>query len=76
MHISAFKKIFYNKIVYVNDDFLKKISNIFVNHKNHISKIHSWNNGYFFEREIYNVYTFEQIEKIKSLEIKKLKHIL
>jgi predicted nucleic acid binding AN1-type Zn finger protein len=48
------------------------ISNIFTNHKASIGKIHSWRNGYFFEREIYNVYSFDQINKIKNLEIQKL----
>lgn len=48
------------------------VSNIFVKHRSNILKIHSWRSGYFFEREIYNIYTFDQIEKIKSLEIKKL----
>jgi hypothetical protein len=48
------------------------ISNIFTNHKNHLSKVHNWKSGYFFEREIYNIYTFDQIQKIKTLEIQKL----
>jgi hypothetical protein len=48
------------------------VSNIFTNHKSSLSKIQNWKSGYFFEREIYNIYTFDQIQKIKSLEIQKL----
>lgn len=48
------------------------ISNIFTNHTNNIEKIFNWRSGYFFEREIYNVYTFDQIKRIKSKEIEKL----
>lgn len=48
------------------------ISNIFTNHKNSLNKILNWRSGYFFEREIYNVYSYDQIVKIKNLEIQKL----
>ena len=48
------------------------ISNIFQNHKNSIDKVFNWKSGYFFEREIYNIYTFDQIRKIKKTEIEKL----
>lgn len=48
------------------------ISNIFTNHTNNVDKVFNWRSGYFFEREIYNVYTFDQIKKIKSKEIEKL----
>jgi hypothetical protein len=48
------------------------ISNIFTNHKNNIQKVYNWKSGYFFEREIYNIYNVDQIQKIKSLEIQKL----
>lgn len=48
------------------------VSNIFMKHKSNIQKIHSWKTGYFFEREIYNIYSFDQISKIKLLELKKL----
>lgn len=48
------------------------ISNIFTNHKNSLNKILNWKSGYFFEREIYNVYSYDQIVKIKNLEIQKL----
>jgi len=48
------------------------ISNLFTNHTNSVDKVFNWKSGYFFEREIYNVYTFDQIKKIKSKEIEKL----
>ena len=48
------------------------ISNVFQNHKSVVEKVFNWRSGYFFEREIYNVYTFEQIKKIKKTEIEKL----
>jgi hypothetical protein len=48
------------------------ISNIFTNHKNSLNKILNWRSGYFFEREIYNVYSYDQILKIKQLELQKL----
>jgi len=48
------------------------VSNLFTNHTNSIDKVFNWRSGYFFEREIYNVYTFDQIKKIKSKEIEKL----
>ncbi|GEM_PF-1903130 len=48
------------------------ISNIFQNHKHILGKIHNWRSGYFFEREIYNIYSFDQIKKIKKTEIEKL----
>jgi len=48
------------------------VSNVFQNHKHIIDKVFNWKTGYFFEREIYNVYTFEQIKKIKKTEIEKL----
>lgn len=48
------------------------ISNIFQNHKYVIEKVFNWRSAYFFEREIYNVYNFDQIKKIKKTEIEKL----
>ena len=48
------------------------ISNIFQNHKYVLNKIFNWRSGYFFEREIYNIYTYDQIKKIKKTEIEKL----
>ena len=48
------------------------ISNIFSNHKSSLNKILNWRSGYFFEREIYNVYSYDQIHKIKQLELQKL----
>ena len=48
------------------------ISNIFTNHKYVLDKIYNWRSGYFFEREIYTIYTYDQIKKIKKTEIEKL----
>lgn len=48
------------------------ISNVFSNHSSNVEKVFNWRSGYFFEREIYNIYTFDQIKKIKSKEIEKL----
>ena len=48
------------------------ISNVFQNHKIVIDKVFNWRSGYFFEREIYNVYNYDQIKKIKKTEIEKL----
>lgn len=48
------------------------ISNVFTNHTSSVDKVFNWRSGYFFEREIYNIYTFDQIKKIKSKEIEKL----
>jgi len=48
------------------------VSNLFTNHTSSVDKVFNWRSGYFFEREIYNIYTFDQIKKIKSKEIEKL----
>jgi hypothetical protein len=48
------------------------VSNMFTNHQASVDKVFNWRTGYFFEREVYNVYTFDQIKKIKSQEIEKL----
>jgi hypothetical protein len=47
------------------------ICNMFVNHKMNIDKILNWRSGYFFEKEIYKVYSVEQIVKIKNSELNK-----
>lgn len=47
------------------------ICNIFVNHKMNIEKVLNWRSGYFFEKEIYKVYSIEQIAKIKTSELNK-----
>lgn len=48
------------------------ICNIFAKHEKNISKVLNWRSGYFIEKEIYKVYTFEQIVKIKQLELSKI----
>jgi hypothetical protein len=48
------------------------ISNIFTNHKYVLDKVFNWRSAYFFEREIYNIYSYDQIVKIKKTEIEKL----
>jgi len=48
------------------------VSNVFTNYKSNVQKVHNWKTGYFFEREIYNIYNLDQISKIKTLEIQKL----
>lgn len=47
------------------------ICNLFTNHSSNIDKILNWRSGYFIEREIYKVYSVDQIIKIKSAEINK-----
>lgn len=47
------------------------ICNMFVNHKNNIDKALNWRSGYFFEKQIYNVYSTDQIIKIKTAELNK-----
>lgn len=47
------------------------ICNLFTNHSNSVEKILNWRSGYFLEKEIYKVYSVEQIIKIKKMEIKK-----
>jgi hypothetical protein len=48
------------------------VCNIFVSHENIIKNVFNWRSGYFFEREIYKIYTIEQILKIKNLELQKV----
>ena len=47
------------------------ICSIFVNHQSLLDKVLSWRNGYFFEKQIYKVYTVEKIHKIKKMEFSK-----
>lgn len=47
------------------------ISSIFVSHKNAIEKVTNWRSGYFFEKEIYKIYSLEKIMKIKNMEFTK-----
>jgi hypothetical protein len=47
------------------------ICNMFINHKANIDKVLNWRSGYFFEKQIYNVYSSDQIIKIKTAELNK-----
>jgi hypothetical protein len=47
------------------------ICNIFMNHKSNVDKVFNWRSGYFFEKQIHNVYSVEQIKKIKLAELAK-----
>lgn len=47
------------------------VCNLFTNHSGALDKILNWKSGYFIEREIYKVYSIEQIAKIKTAEINK-----
>lgn len=48
------------------------ICNVFSKHENNISKVLNWRSGYFIEKEIYKIYTKEQMSKIKQLEMSKI----
>lgn len=48
------------------------ICNVFAKHESNISKVLNWRSGYFIEKEIYKIYTPEQISKIKQTEISKI----
>jgi hypothetical protein len=48
------------------------ICNIFSKHESNVSKVLNWRSGYFIEKEIYKVYTVDQISKIKQLELSKI----
>lgn len=47
------------------------ICNVFTRHDGEIKNLVNWRTGYFFERAINNVYTREEILKIKKLELEK-----
>jgi len=48
------------------------ICNVFAKHETNISKVLNWRSGYFIEKEIYKIYTPDQISKIKQTEISKI----
>lgn len=48
------------------------ICNTFTKYEKNINKVLNWRSGYFIEREIYKVYTMDQICRIKELEISKI----
>lgn len=47
------------------------ICTVFTNHAERLPKIYNWRTGYFFERELYKVYTLDQMVKIKKQELNK-----
>ena len=47
------------------------VSNIFLRHKDALKKVLNYRSGYFFERMLYDVYTLDQIQKIKTAELVK-----
>jgi hypothetical protein len=47
------------------------ICNVFTNYSSNIDKVLNWRSGYFIEKEIYKVYSIDQIIKIKNAEINK-----
>ncbi len=47
------------------------ISNIFTRHEVKLKKVLNWRSGYFFERVLHEVYTFDQLQKIKQLELER-----
>jgi hypothetical protein len=52
------------------------ICSIFVNHQSLLDKVISWRNGYFFEKQIYKVYTVEKIHKIKKWNLVRLIQVI
>lgn len=47
------------------------ICNVFTSYPMNIEKVLNWRSGYFIEKEIYKVYSLEQILKIKKAELNK-----
>lgn len=47
------------------------ISNIFLRHEDVVDRVVNWRTGYHFERRIFEIYTLEQAEKIKTAELQK-----
>lgn len=47
------------------------ICNIFTRHTDVIKKVLNWRSGYFLERQIFQVYTVQQVLKIKKLELER-----
>lgn len=48
------------------------ICNMFSKYESNIGKVLNWRTGYFIEKEIYKVYSLDQIIKIKQTEISKI----
>jgi len=47
------------------------VSNLFVRHEDVIARVVNWRTGYHIERAIFEVYTIDQVEKIKTAELQK-----
>jgi hypothetical protein len=47
------------------------ISNMFLRHEDKLRKVHNYRTGYFVERVIYEVYTVDQVLRIKQAELDK-----
>lgn len=47
------------------------ICNVFTNYSSNVEKVLNWKSGYFIEKEIYKIYSLEQIIKIKKAEMLK-----
>lgn len=47
------------------------LCNLFTNYSSNVERVLNWKSGYFVEKEIYKVYSLDQIIKIKKSEIQK-----
>ncbi|NBP58905.1 hypothetical protein EBU71_20640 [bacterium] len=47
------------------------ICNLFTNYHSNIDKVLNWKSGYFIEKELYKIYSLDQIIRIKNAEIQK-----
>lgn len=47
------------------------VSSVFMNHQSNVDNVLNWRSGYFFEKEIYKIYSLEKIKKIRSAEFAK-----
>lgn len=47
------------------------ICNVFTSYCSNVDKVLNWRSGYFIEKEIYKIYSIDQIIKIKKAEIQK-----
>lgn len=81
-----YEKVEYNNLIH-NDEIKKDITsrlthmiqayggavicNIFTRHAKTLETIVNWRTGYFFERNIFNVYKIDEILKIKKAELQK-----
>lgn len=48
------------------------ICNLFSKYEKNIDKVLNWKSGYFIEKELYKIYTLEQLAKIKQTELSKI----